>query len=52
MYKIKKTGAMWQVLCNNNIVQFSSLIANCRRWVTYVGESQEDRENDTAKIKK
>jgi hypothetical protein len=45
MYKIKKTGAMWQVLCNNNIVQFSSLDrANCRRWVTYVGESQEDRE--------
>jgi hypothetical protein len=46
MYKIKKEGGLWRVLCNNNIVQFSSLDrANCSRWVAQVGETQAERED-------
>lgn len=44
-YTIKKFGSIYQVICGNNLVQFSSLErANCSRWIAHVNENQDDRE--------
>jgi hypothetical protein len=45
MYKIQKTGKLFQVVSPNGLVQFSSLQrANCSRWVQAVQETQEEKE--------